>query len=286
MKSNDIICWFSGGVTSAVAVWLAIQIFGISRCRIVFIDTKNEDPDSYRFLKDCEFWYGKRIEFINRKDVEKIQDVWLKYNGLNFANGAICSSELKREMRIRFQKENPIFEYQIFGFDIDEPRRAKNMTLNYPEAKSIYPLLLFGYDKKKCISILQENGIKIPRAYEWGFHNNNCLQTGCVQGGIGYWQKIQTMFPDKFDKMAETEHKLTNRKGKPVTMLRIECNKIKMPLFLKPHPKYLELPKFSEQKGRPPKPLTECNGFCGINDGTNEVKNETYSELNVQNNRK
>jgi hypothetical protein len=31
-------------------------------------------------------------------------------------------------------------------------------------------------------------------------------------------------------------------------------------------------------KGRPPKPLMECNGFCGINDLS--VKNETENEIN------
>ena len=56
---EPIICWFSGGVTSAVACSLAIDKYGKDNCRCVFIDTKNEDDDSYRFLKDCEKWYGK-----------------------------------------------------------------------------------------------------------------------------------------------------------------------------------------------------------------------------------
>lgn len=27
--------------------------------------------------------------------------------------------------------------------------------------------------------------------YKLGFTNNNCFGTGCVQGGIGYWQKVE-----------------------------------------------------------------------------------------------
>lgn len=273
---NDIICWFSGGVTSAVAIHLCIQIFGLERCRIIFIDTKNEDEDTYRFLKDCEKWYGKKIEWLTNEEYNCIQEVWFKYKGLNFANGAICSSELKRAMRLYFEKNN-YYVMQDFGFDIKEPKRAENMTNNYPKSKCIYPLLMFGWTKKRCIEELNNYGIKIPRAYDWGFNNNNCLQTGCVQGGIGYWQLYGKMFPDRFDNMAKIEHELTDLKGKPVTMIRVTGKEKREPLFLKPHPDYPDLPKFSDQKGRPPKPLTECNGFCSVNDG---IKNETVNEIN------
>lgn len=101
--------------------------------------------------------------------------------------------------------------------------------------------------------------------YKLGFENNNCFGTGCVQGGIGYWQKIQKEFPDKFIKMARIEHELTNLKGKPVTMLK-DQSKNKSMLFLLPHPDYPDIPHLDMKKGRPPKSLMECNGFCGVND--------------------
>lgn len=53
MIKKDIICWWSGGVTSAVAIWLAIELFGKDRIRIIFIDTFNEHSDTYRFKDDC-----------------------------------------------------------------------------------------------------------------------------------------------------------------------------------------------------------------------------------------
>lgn len=267
------IAWWSGGVTSAVACKLAIDLFG--SVRIIFIDTLNEDEDTYRFKDDCEKWYGLPIETMRNEKYGSIEDVWIKYKSLNVANGAICSSELKRKVRLDFEKNN-IFDYQVFGFDIDEPKRAKAMTLNYPAAKSIYPLLLFGYDKSKCISILTEAGIEIPRAYKLGFNNNNCLNTGCVQGGIGYWQKMKRDFPDKFENMANMEHKLTHLKGQPVTMLKDQ--KTDQLVFLKPHPDYPLLKDLSMMRGREPKPLTDCNGYCGINDL--ETKSKTEQEIN------
>ena len=50
---NDIICWWSGGIASAVACKLSIDIYGIDRCRFIMIDTANEDLDTYRFRDDC-----------------------------------------------------------------------------------------------------------------------------------------------------------------------------------------------------------------------------------------
>ncbi|MCK5015689.1 MAG: phosphoadenosine phosphosulfate reductase family protein [Candidatus Peribacteraceae bacterium] len=292
IQYNKIICWWSGGITSAVACKFAIDLFGKGNCQSVFIDTGNEDYDTYRFKDDCEKWFGIEIETITGLTDDKfptIQAVWRHYKSLNVANGAICSSTLKRDVRLKWQKENE-YDYQVFGFDIDEPRRAKSMTKNYVEAKAIYPLLFHGLTKKDCISIVINAGIKIPRAYELGFHNNNCLKTMCIQGGIGYWQKVKRDMPEKFDAMASVEHELTKLKGQPVTMLKDQSGEVKKKveetgdktvqlIFLKPHPNYPTIKDISMMKGRPPKPLFECNGFgCAINDL--QPKNETEKEIN------
>lgn len=191
MQTKKIICWWSGGVTSAVACYLAIKLYGIENCRIIFIDTFNEHLDTYRFKKDCERWYGIEIESITGigGKYKKIQDVWFAYLSLNVATGAICSTDLKRLVREKWEKENPVFEHQVFGFDISEANRALSMKINNPHTKPIFPLLFHALTKKKCILELQMNFITIPLMYFLGFNNNNCFGTGCVQGGIGYWQK-------------------------------------------------------------------------------------------------
>lgn len=288
MKNNnnaENALWVSGGVTSAVAVKIALDLFGKDNCRLVFIDTFNEDEDTYRFIENCEEWYGKKVEVITAigDKFKNIEDVWMEYNSLNIAIGAKCSSTLKRDVRESWQRGNKNIKRHVFGFDISEPRRARAMRLNNPHIDPVFPLLMYGYSKEDCIKIVEDQGILVPRMYYLGFNNNNCFKTGCVQGGVGYWQKIQREFPEKFNKMAEVEHKLTNRKGKPVTMLRTnitKSNKERYPLFLKPHPDYPELPLFKNQKGREPKPLMECNGFCGVNDL--EARSSTELEINYQ----
>jgi len=275
-KDNPVIAWWSGGVTSAVACKLAVEWFGIDNVRFVFIDTLNEDIDTYRFKIDCEEWYGKEIETARRMDYNNIEEVWFKFLSLNVAHGAICSSELKRDLRVKFLKENS-FSYNVFGFDIDEPKRAKAMAKNYPEANPLFLLLLHGLSKKDCIKMIVDAGFIIPRAYSMGLNNNNCLQTGCVQGGIGYWQMMRTLIPPNFHKMAKVEHRLTDLKGEPVTMLKDQSKGGGL-VFLLPHPKYPNVKDISMMKGRPPEPLMECNGFCGVNDL--KKKSKTYKEIN------
>ena len=268
---NDIIGWWSGGVTSGITCKLIIDIYGLDRVRLIFIDTKNEDDDTYRFKKDCEQFYGKKIETITAigKKYNNIQEVWTKHKSLNVAHGAICSSELKMKVRQEWEKTNA-YTHQAFGFDIKEIKRATAIKLNHAHTNPIFPLLMYGYEKQDCINIFNENNIRVPRTYELGFQNNNCFKTGCVQGGIGYWQKMKDEYPEKFNAMADMEHKLTNMKGKPVTLSKDQSKKAKESdrtlVFLKAHPDYPELKDISQMKGRPPEPLLECNGFCGTND--------------------
>ena len=281
-NKKDIICWWSGGVTSAVACYLAIQLFGIERCRIIFIDTFNEDKDTYRFKNDCENWYGIKIETITAigGDFKRIQDVWFKFLSLNVATGAICSSQLKRVVREKWEKENQ-FTHQVFGFDISESKRALGMKWNSPQTKSIFPLLFYALSKKDCIEMLKYEFISIPLMYWLGFHNNNCFGTGCIQGGIGYWQKMKKEFYFKFLRMAVIEHQLSKLAGKPITMLKDQSKKAKESgnelVFLVKNPDYPELKCIDDFPKMVVKPLFECNGFCSTND---LEPNPTEKEIN------
>jgi len=283
----EVICWWSGGITSAVACKLALELYGLENCRVIMIDTKNEHPDTYRFKVDCERWYGLPIEVITAipEKYESIQHVWRKNKSLNVATGAICSTELKRRVREKWQKKNK-YTHQVFGFEFDkrEFNRALSLTKNHPQAKGIYPLLMYGLNKDDCIKIVNDAEIEIPLMYQFGFRNNNCFETGCVQGGVGYWQKMGRDFPEKFEAMADMEHELTNAKGQPVCMLRDQSKKAKASgndrVFLRKHPDYPELKSIDEMPDCKVEPLFECNGFCGVNDLNPRTKTE--SEINFE----
>ena len=198
---DKIIGWWSGGITSAVACKISIDLYGKENVRIIFIDTKNEDEDTYRFMKDCSKWYGLEIETIAHHKFKSIEDVWIKYKALNNANGAVCSSTLKRSVREKWQKENT-WSHQVFGFDLKEYKRAIGMVKNHPKTNPIFPLMMYGLNKDDCIKRVLDAGIKVPKAYILGYLNNNCLgqNFGCTQGGIGYWQKIFRDNKEAFNK--------------------------------------------------------------------------------------
>jgi hypothetical protein len=279
-SNKPVIAWWSGGITSSIACHICIQWFGIDNVRIIFIDTKSEDGDTYRFKADCEKWYGKEIEVITNENYENVEDVWIKHQSLNVATGAKCSEVMKISVRKKFETSND-YSMQAFGFDIDEIKRARAMSDNHPTANPFFPLLALGLTKKECLKMLPHDlffSIKPPKTYELGFHNNNCFKRGCIQGGIGYWQKMKREFPDKAHAMALIEHKLTDLKGQPVTMLK-DQGKDGGLVFLEPHPDYPNMKDISMMKGKEPKPLMECNGFCA----TNVLdKSETESEINYE----
>ncbi len=261
-KQNRVIAWFSGGITSAVACKLALEQY--NNVEIVFLDTKNEDDDTYRFLKDCQKYYGQEIITLSNPKWESIQSVWLHYLSLNTAHGAICSTELKRAMREFYQ--NPETDYaQIFGFEYDkkEMKRHRNMRRNYPEINVTSPLIEGEHTKTDCVEIIEnEWKIRVPDAYYLGFQNNNCLKTGCVKGGIGYWQKFKTVKPVEYWAMVKFERLLTTLKGKPVTICKDQSSGGGL-VFLEPNSDYPTMKNIWMIKGRFKESLMECHGFCG-----------------------
>lgn len=280
IQHNPIIAWWSGGIASSVTCYLCCQFFGRENTRIMFIDTHNEDDDTYRFKSDCENLYEKEIETICSDKYSSIQEVWYDNLSLNVATGAVCSYYLKRAVRENFEKNNN-FLYQAFGFDIKEVNRAIGLKSNNPKSRPIFPIISELMTKEDCVKYLEKcnnlfHKISLPRAYYLGYRNNNCFKTGCVQGGIGYWKKIQSEFPEKFIKMAKIEHELTEIKGMPVTILKNSKGLI----FLKKNSKYPKISELSEVKGREVLPIVECNGFCGMEDID---MNKTLKELNFKN---
>jgi len=269
LTTGRIIAWWSGGVASAVACYLTLRHYRDHQISIVFCDTHQEHPDTYRFMEDFKRILGVDIECIESEVYHDPEAVWDRYTGLNFATGAPCSSELKRTPRIKYQDTGNDFA-QIFGFDDcpKEHRRARSMLLNNPDLNPVFPLIAEGYDRSKIFACLKHLGIKHPKTYQH-FLNNNCIgaddspKGGCVQGGIGYWQKMKDIYPKKYAWMAKKEHELSRIKGKPVTICRDQRGGTKKPLFLSFCVDFPDVETVDVIKGRRPVTVFECNGFCG-----------------------
>jgi hypothetical protein len=181
---------------------------------------------------------------------------------------------LKKEPRIEYQALSRDFG-QVFGFDFNkkEMRRATNMLVNNPDLNPIFPLVVKRYSREKIFEAIKHMGLKRPKSYDH-FLNNNCIGGdnspigGCVQGGIGYWQKMKRLYPKKYEYMAAIEHRLSKAKGVPVTICKDQRKGTRgNRLFLKFCSQFPSVQTINVIKGKQPVTTFECNGFCSTDEG-------------------
>tara|TARA_R110002073_G_scaffold149889_1_gene303882 strand:- start:1451 stop:2227 length:777 start_codon:yes stop_codon:yes gene_type:complete len=201
----EIVSWFSAGVTSTVATKLALESY--KNVRVCYFDTGAAHPDNERFIRECEKWFGKKIEVFKSKKFDSPLDVARKKKWINGVGGARCTLELKKNLRFKIEKESAI-DGQVFGFEYSkkEVNRAIRFMEQYPDAKPIFPLIERKLTKKACMAIMERAGIKKPTMYSLGYKNNNCI--GCFKGGMGYWNKIRVDFPQVFKDTANMEKEI------------------------------------------------------------------------------
>jgi hypothetical protein len=201
VSEQRIVSWFSCGAASAVATKLALAQGPVE---IAYCEVEEEHPDNKRFLKDCEQWFGQKIEILgNDKYNRSIYEVFNSTKYLKGPSGARCTGELKKAVRLKYQKPN---DRQVFGYTVDEVHRVDRFIDANNDVDAWMILIEKGLTKADCLAMLDRAGIDIPVMYKLGYKNNNCI--GCVKGEAGYWNKIRIDFPDVFERMAETEEAL------------------------------------------------------------------------------
>lgn len=212
------VCWLSAGVSSFIAGYLAKNVN-----KYIYIDIENQHEDSMRFIKDCEKVLGKDIEIL-KSPYRNVQNVILSQRYVNGPGGAKCTQILKR--RVRKEWEYPYRDCDItyvWGFDVNEKKRADRLLESMPEFKHEFPLIDKGFTKSNSHALLERLGIKRPKMYDLGYSNNNCV--GCVKGGMGYWNKIRKDFPEVFKRMAEIEREIGHSCIKGIFLDQLDPNR-------------------------------------------------------------
>ena len=195
------VVWFSCGAASAVAAKFALKKY--KNCEIVYCDTGGEHESNKQFLKDCEKWLKRKITILKNEKYVDHFDVFKKERYLYGHLGSRCTVELKKKLRLEYQKPDDI---HIFGYTFDEKNRAEKFESHNPELFVDWILIEKEVSKENCLGILWQSGIKLPKMYDLGYNHNNCI--GCVKGGMGYWNKIRKDFPDHYNKMAKIEREI------------------------------------------------------------------------------
>jgi len=206
----------SGGIQSAIVADIVIK--EIPEVRLIFTDTKWEDPDLYRFLSDLEKYWGKEI--IRLSDGRNPEELMYDQGILANDRVPICSRILKGEVLQKYIKEqreddeeNEITIY--FGIDWSESHRCNKINRIYDKLKikTRYPLIerKSFFDKPAQIEIIKSWGIEIPRLYREGFQHNNC-NGGCVRQGAKSWRRLLQVRPDVFGERERVEREFKDGK--------------------------------------------------------------------------
>lgn len=229
---NRVLVWFSCGITSATAAKIAVDEYRggrwpNARLEIASIDTGAEHADNWRFCDDVSNWLGVEIKRLKHPEYTSPSDVYDKVGFIKSQYGAPCSLHLKKRVREKYQE---VGDLQVWGYDWNEEStrgRYTKFVENNPEIESYAPLVERRITKEESHRfIVIENGIARPITYDMGFKNANCLLSGCVKGGAGYWNHYRTVFPEKYNEMAERERRLG------YAILKLTRNGEVVPVFL------------------------------------------------------
>lgn len=166
----------------------------------------NQHPDSLRFLHDCEKLLGRKITVIQSDRYSSVDDVIEKKRCVNTPFGAPCTRVLKRDVRKKWELENPEHHTYVWGFYVNEKRRADRIIESMSDYDHEFPLIENNISKDEAHGIADRLGLKRPVMYDMGYSNNNCI--GCVHGGAGYWNKIRIDFPEVFERRAKQEREI------------------------------------------------------------------------------
>src|SRR5688500_9386034 len=113
---EQVIGWWSAGVTSAVAVKMAMDMG--HQVIPIYFETCSAHEDNARFMRDCEERYGTQIITFKNSKYSSVIDLVNKRRFLNGPGGALCTSELKKEVRFAIEKWMP-YSSQVFGFEYE-----------------------------------------------------------------------------------------------------------------------------------------------------------------------
>lgn len=200
------VAWFSAGVSSAVATKLMIDQID----RVIYTHINDQDADTMRFIRDCEQWFGKEVQIL-QSPYKTVEAACMSKRYINGVAGAACTGILKRDVRKRWEYEQPLDQKlrYVWGMDCNERKRRDDpehgLIANMPNQDHICPLIDLGISKEHAHEILSASGIKRPAAYK-RYRNNNCR--GCVKGGKGYWNRVRRYDPEIFWQRAAMERKI------------------------------------------------------------------------------
>ena len=105
------ISWFSAGVSSAVATKLMIDKID----EIIYTHIDDQHPDTMRFVKDCEAWFGKPVTIL-QSPYKSVNNAACGVAYVNGPAGAACTRLLKRRVRQEWESSQTDKVQYVWGW--------------------------------------------------------------------------------------------------------------------------------------------------------------------------
>lgn len=225
---------FSGGVGSWAAAKRVAAHYGTDGLVLLFADTRTEDADTYRFMREAASNVGGQlVEIVEGRTIwEVFRDV--RYLGNTQADP--CSLRLKRQPLDRWLQYNcdpddttvyvGIDWSEIHRFDrLRDLRAADGWTYEAPLCDPPY------LTKDDLHDWATREGLKKQRLYVLGMPHANC-GGGCIKMGQGGFARLLKADPCAFAEWEENEETLRAQLG-DVAILRDRRGGTTTPLTLR-----------------------------------------------------
>lgn len=201
-----VVVGFSGGVTSAWCAGWALRTYPRDEVVLLWHDTKEEHPDTYRFLR--EMAAALQMPITERSDGRSVTQLFRDEGMLGNNQNTMCSRVLKAEPCARFVDELKSQGHEVVkvvGYSAKEPKRVTRMV-GHCAAQGIavrFPIIEERVSKQECSDWCQcMMGVRPSEQYK-DFEHANC--EGCVKGGRDYWLRVHAKRPHIFEQRAQLE---------------------------------------------------------------------------------
>lgn len=190
----------SGGIGSWAAGKRAREQYPDADFVNLFCDTKVEDVDTYRFMRESAANIGGRLI-----EIADGRDIWQVFKDTRFLGNsrvATCSQTLKLDVSRRWLEGNcdPARTVVIVGIDWTEVHRYDRLRDRWAEQGWTYeaPLCDPPYLTKDDLHAwAAREGLAMQRLYQLGAAHANC-GGGCVKMGIGGFARLYQSDPCTF----------------------------------------------------------------------------------------
>jgi 3'-phosphoadenosine 5'-phosphosulfate sulfotransferase (PAPS reductase)/FAD synthetase len=211
------------------------QKYGTDGLTLLFTDTREEDEDTYRFLRESAQNIGAPLTIV--RDGRSIWELFKDERVIGNNRMDACSKKLKREVADRWLRENctPANTTVLLGYDGEEVHRFR-------KTKARYEALGYGCRAPLCEEPVlsrgeikawaRAEGLEEQTLYKEGFHHANCGGF-CVRSGHAHFRHLLKMRPATYARHEEEEQKMREFLQKDVAIMRDRRGGSSRPMTMK-----------------------------------------------------